>query len=66
MIIDLQAEADIQSGMKVIEALRQQPATKQLPVILSTGAATEAKRPRPSLARMRVPVLIKPFPVETL
>jgi DNA-binding NtrC family response regulator len=66
VIIDLQAEADAHSGLRMIEALRKDPATQELPVILATGAATEAERLRRELATMRVPVLIKPFPMEKL
>jgi DNA-binding NtrC family response regulator len=66
VIIDLQAEADAHSGLRVIEALRKHPATHDLPMVLATGAATQAEWLRRELAPMRIPVLIKPFPMEKL
>jgi DNA-binding NtrC family response regulator len=66
VIIDLQAQADAQSGLRMIEALRKHPVTQELPVILATGAATEAQRLRRQLGSMRVAVLIKPFPIAKL
>jgi CheY-like chemotaxis protein len=64
-VIDLQSEEDPESGLRVIESLRSHPATSDLPVILCTGAVTEAEGVRRRLEHLRVPLLIKPFPVET-
>jgi CheY-like chemotaxis protein len=65
LVIDLQAEEDAQSGLRVIESLRSHPATSDLAVILCTGAVTEADEVRRRLEHLRVPLLIKPFPVES-
>jgi CheY-like chemotaxis protein len=64
LVIDLQAEEDAESGLHVIESLRSHPATSNLPVILCTGAVAEAHEVRRRLEDLRVPLLIKPFPVE--
>ncbi len=65
VIVDLQAKADAESGLHAIEALRKHPRTRDVPVILSTGAVREAERLRGRLASLSVPVLIKPFQIET-
>lgn len=64
LVIDLQAEADPMAGLSVIEELRHHPATRDMPIILSTGAAAEVQRLSARLSQLQVPVLIKPFDVE--
>jgi CheY-like chemotaxis protein len=61
LIIDLQRDADPLAGMTVIEELRRHPATRDMPVVLSTGAAAEVRQLTPRLSQLQVPVLIKPF-----
>jgi CheY-like chemotaxis protein len=61
LVIDLQANAHPAAGLEVIEALRQHPATREIPIVLSTGAANEVKPLQPRLSTLNVPVLIKPF-----
>jgi CheY-like chemotaxis protein len=64
LVIDLQREADPMAGLNVIEELRQHPATRDMPIILSTGAAAEVQHLSPRLSQLQVPVLIKPFDVD--
>lgn len=64
LVIDLQREADPVAGLTVIEKLRGHPATRDMPIVLSTGAATEVQRLTPRLSQLQVPVLIKPFDAE--
>jgi CheY-like chemotaxis protein len=64
LVIDLQAEADPMAGLSVIEELRHHPATRDMPIILSTGAAAEVQRLSARLSQLQVPVLIKPFDVD--
>jgi len=64
LVIDLQAEADPIAGLKVIEELRHHPATRNLPIILSTGAAADVRRLSARLSQLEVPVLIKPFDID--
>jgi CheY-like chemotaxis protein len=61
LVIDLQTDAHPAAGLEVIEALRKHPATRTIPIVLSTGAANEVKPLQPRLASLEVPVLIKPF-----
>jgi CheY-like chemotaxis protein len=65
LVIDLQGQQDSEAGLRVIESLRSHPATTELPVVLCTGAALETDKLRKKLQELRVPVLVKPFPVET-
>jgi CheY-like chemotaxis protein len=64
LIIDLQRDADPMAGLTVIEELRRDPATRKLPIVLSTGAAAEVRRLSTRLSQLEVPVLIKPFDVD--
>ena len=61
LVIDLQADAHPVAGLEVIEALRKHPATREIPIVLSTGAANEVKPLQQRLSTLKVPVLIKPF-----
>jgi CheY-like chemotaxis protein len=61
LVIDLQDKADPQAGLTVIEELRRHPRTRQLPIVLSTGAVAEVQPLMKRLNRLQVPVLIKPF-----
>jgi CheY-like chemotaxis protein len=63
LVIDLRADADPLSGLHVIESLRSHPATRDLPVVLCTGEASQATKLRPRLRQLGVPVLTKPFPI---
>jgi DNA-binding response OmpR family regulator len=66
VVIDLQGEVDHLAGLRAIEALRADPATRDLPIVLATGARHEV---RPLVRRLRhldVPVLIKPFAIDQL
>jgi len=66
VVIDLQGEADRLAGLRAIEALRADPATKDLPIVLATGARQEVRPLVKRLQRLDVPVLLKPFAIDQL
>ena len=66
VVIDLQAEADRLAGLRAIEALRADPATRDLPIVLATAAAREVRPLVKRLETLDVPVLIKPFAIDQL
>jgi DNA-binding response OmpR family regulator len=66
LVVDLQAPDEDEFGLRVIQEVRQDPATRHVPIILATGAAEEINSLRERLEPLNVPVLIKPFPIETL
>jgi len=66
VVIDLQAEADRLAGLRAIEALRADPATRDLPIVLATAAAREVRPLAKRLETLDVPVLIKPFAIDQL
>jgi CheY-like chemotaxis protein len=66
LVIDLQAEADPMAGMRAIEILRSSPATQAIPIILATAASPREMQPIAGrLEELRVPVLRKPFGIDT-
>jgi len=66
VVIDLQGEEDRLAGLRAIEALRADPATKDLPIVLATGARQEVRPLVKRLQRLDVPVLLKPFAIDQL
>ena len=66
VVIDLQAEADRLAGLRAIEALRADPATRDVPIVLATAAAHEVRPLAKRLKSLDVPVLIKPFAIDQL
>ena len=66
VVIDLQAEADRLAGLRAIEALRADPATRDVPIVLATAAAQEVRPLAKRLKSLDVPVLIKPFAIDQL
>ncbi|HUE97448.1 MAG TPA: response regulator, partial [Longimicrobiaceae bacterium] len=53
------------NGIAVLEAVRSEPRTSELPVVLITAAADELL-PRPVVTREEVEVLMKPFRLNEL
>ena len=66
LLVDLQAPDEDEFGLRVIEEVRGDPQIRDLPIILATGAADGIDALRRRLGPLNVPVLIKPFPLETL
>ena len=66
LLVDLQAPDDDEFGLRVIQAVRADPEIRELPIILATAASGEIHSLRERLEPLNVPVLIKPFPIETL
>lgn len=54
------------SGWDILQALRLDPATARLPVLVCSAAVQELRALETQLARMRVDILIKPFALDTL
>ena len=66
LLVDLQRPDEDEYGVRIIEELRSDPATSNVPIVLCTGA-TEAVRPLiRRLDALGVPVVIKPFAVRDL
>ncbi len=66
VVLDLEAETDRLAGLRVIEELREDPATANVPIILCTAATEEVRPLMPRLEVLQVPVLIKPFAIDQL
>jgi CheY-like chemotaxis protein len=66
VVIDLQGEKDRLAGLRAIKALRADPATRDLPIVLATGARQEVRPLVKQLESLDVPVLLKPFAIDQL
>jgi CheY-like chemotaxis protein len=66
VVMDLQAETDPVAGLRAIEALRSHPVTRELPIVLATGAGQEVRPLAEHLHKLDVPVLLKPFALDQL
>ncbi len=66
LLLDLEAETDPVAGLRVIEALRADPATQEVPIILCTAAPEDVRPLSQRLEDLDVPVLVKPFHIEKL
>jgi CheY-like chemotaxis protein len=64
LLLDLEAETDPVGGLRVIEALRADPATQEVPIILCTAAPEDVRPLSKRLDDLDVPVLVKPFHIE--
>jgi CheY-like chemotaxis protein len=66
LLLDLEAATDPVAGLHVIEALRADPATQEVPIILCTAAPQDVRPLSKRLEDLDVPVLVKPFHIEKL
>src|ERR1700730_11293330 len=66
VVIDLQAERDRLAGLSAIEALRADPATDKLPIILATAAVEDVPSLVERLEDLDVALLRKPFAIDKL
>jgi len=66
LLLDLEAETDPVAGLHVIEALRADPATQEVPIVLCTAAPEDVRPLSKRLEDLEVPVLVKPFHIEKL
>ena len=66
LVVDLQAPQEDDFGLRVIQEIRQDPEMRDLPIILATGATDDLATLHERLEALRVPVLIKPFPISVL
>ena len=66
LINDLESPAEGEVGLRVIEEVRSDPVTSDLPIILCSGAADAVQAHSSRLEQWRVPVVLKPFPIEVL
>jgi CheY-like chemotaxis protein len=64
LLLDLEAETDPVAGLRVIEALRADPATQEVPIILCTAAPEDVRPLSKRLEDLDVPVIVKPFHIE--
>jgi two-component system, OmpR family, alkaline phosphatase synthesis response regulator PhoP len=65
VILDLRLGSSL-SGWDVSQALADDPATAEIPIILSTAASPSLLEPPPTLRRAPHAVLNKPFPIADL
>ena len=66
LIVDLESPAEGEFGLRVIEEIRSHPETSDLPIILCSGAPEAVQAHTSQLEQWRVPVVLKPFPIEVL
>jgi DNA-binding response OmpR family regulator len=66
LLVDLQAPHEKEFGLRVIQEVREDPEIGDLPIILATGATDELPSLQERLEALKVPVLIKPFPISVL
>lgn len=58
--------ADDDAGWTMLEMLRMSRQTKEIPVVLCTGAVRQVEALQSHLAEMRVRVVLKPFDIDHL
>jgi CheY-like chemotaxis protein len=66
LLVDLQRPDEDDYGVRIIEEMRADPHTSELPIVLCTGAAEAVRTLTPQLDALGVPVVIKPFAVRDL
>lgn len=66
VILDLAFEPDDLSGWQLLQRLRDEPLTRDLPVVVCTAAAGEVAGQEVWLAGRGVGTLLKPFSLEQL
>ena len=66
LVVDLQRGDQHDHGLRIIEELRADEATRNFPIILCTGAHESARTIGPRLNQLGVPVVLKPFSIEAL
>jgi CheY-like chemotaxis protein len=66
LIVDLQAPAEDEFGLRIIEEVRGHPQTSDLPIILCSAASDAIHPLRSRLEALQVPVVVKPFSLDVL
>ena len=66
LVVDLEAPDEAEFGLRLIQEVRQDPDLEDLPIILATAAKERVGRRRDLFEALEVPVLIKPFAIDTL
>lgn len=66
LVVDLQAPHDREYGLRIIEELRGDPQMSRVPIILCSGAAEAIQPIRKRMKALKVPVVLKPFPLDVL
>jgi DNA-binding response OmpR family regulator len=66
LVVDLQQPDEDQYGLRIIEQMRSDPALKDFPIILATGAGPDLDPISARLVELRVPILEKPFAIAEL
>jgi CheY-like chemotaxis protein len=64
LIVDLQRPDEAEYGLRIIEELRQDPATQGFPIVLATGATQLPEAVR--LQMLDVRIVRKPFAIEDI
>jgi CheY-like chemotaxis protein len=64
LIVDLQRPEEAEYGLRIIEELREDPATRAFPIVLATGA-TQLPEPE-RLQALDVRIVRKPFAIDDI
>jgi CheY-like chemotaxis protein len=66
LVVDMEAAGEEELGFRVIEEVRSVPEMRDFPIILCTAAAETVHTLRERLADLKVPIVVKPFPIEVV
>ena len=66
LVVDLQRGNEDDYGLRIIEEMRANEATRNFPIILCTGAPEAVHTLGPRLDQLGVPVVLKPFSIDAL
>lgn len=66
LVVDLQRGDQHDHGLRIIEELRADEATRNFPIVLCTGAREAVHTLGPRLDQLGVPIVLKPFSIEAL
>ncbi len=66
VILDFMIDDGEGSGLRLIDALRADPATSTLPIVVCTGAVQKVREQERQLALNHVHVVLKPFDIDDL
>jgi DNA-binding response OmpR family regulator len=65
LVVDARLNDSV-TGWDIIEAVRADPETRDMPIIVSSGAVDQVEAHRDELEAFGVPALIKPFDLDDL
>ena len=66
LVVDLQRPGEHEYGMRIIEELRADEATRAIPIVMCTGAMDGLESLSPRLTALGIPIVTKPFLMDEL